>query len=95
MGETAECMMLNFAESGHAVFRAASALEKGELKSKVKGKKSTHFNGSDETIALILRTVLSVHQLNIYGAVADLCKELARDSSSAGNPPHMIIWDQW
>ena len=32
--KTAEDMMLNFAESGHPTFRAASALERGELKSK-------------------------------------------------------------
>ena len=30
--KTAEVMMLNFAESGHPVFRATSALERGELK---------------------------------------------------------------
>ena len=29
-------MMLNFAESGHPVFRATSAVERGELKSKGK-----------------------------------------------------------
>ena len=29
---TAEGMMLNFAESGHPVFRATSALDRGELK---------------------------------------------------------------
>ena len=49
--------------------------------------KSIHFNGSDETIELILCTVVSVNQLSIYGAVADLCKESARDSPSAGKPP--------
>ena len=37
-GKTAEGMMLNFAESGHPVFRATSALERGDLKSKGKGK---------------------------------------------------------
>ena len=79
-------MMLNFAESGHPVFRATSALERGEMKSKGKGKKSIHFNGSDETIEFILRTVTSVNQLNINGAEGDLCKELTRDSSSAGKP---------
>ena len=47
---------------------------------------SIHFNGSDETIELILRTVMSVNQLSVYGAVADLSKELARDSSGAGEP---------
>ena len=40
--------MLNFAESGHPVFRASSALKRGELKSKGKGVKSIHLNGSDE-----------------------------------------------
>ena len=61
--KTAEGMMLNFAESGHPVFRASSALERGEWKSKGKGNKSIHFNGSDETIELILRTIISVNQL--------------------------------
>ena len=34
--------MLNFDESGHPLFRATSALERGELRSKEKGKKSIH-----------------------------------------------------
>ena len=78
--KTAEDMMLNFAESGHPKFRATSASERGELKSKGKGIKSIHFNGSDDTIELILRTILSFNQLIVYGAVAGLCGELARDS---------------
>ena len=45
---------------------------------------SVHFNGSEETIGLILRTIISVNQLRIYGAVADLCKELSKDSEVAG-----------
>ena len=56
---------------------------------------SIHFNGSDETMELILRTVLSVNQLSVYGAVADLNKELASDSRCAGNPPRKRIWNQW
>ena len=47
-------MMLNFADSGHLVFCATSAKERGELKSKGGGKKSIHFNGSEETVELIL-----------------------------------------
>ena len=53
--KTAEDMMLNFAESGHPFFHASSALERGQLKGKGKGVKSIHFNGSDDTIELILR----------------------------------------
>ena len=96
---TADCMMLNFAESGHPLFRATSALERGELKSKGKGK-SIHFNGSDATIELILGTSMSVNQSSIHGTAAELCKDLARDSSRPethpmqGNPPQMRIWDQ-
>ena len=52
--KTAEGMMLNFAESGHPVIRASSALERGELKGKGKGVKTIHFDGSDESIELIL-----------------------------------------
>ena len=72
---TAEGMMLDFAESGRPVFRATSALEREELKSNGKGKKTTHFNGGDDTIEWILRTVTSVNQLSIYGAVADFRSE--------------------
>ena len=79
--KTAGVMMFNFIESGYPVFRA-SALERGEPKNEGGGKKSTHFNGSEETVQLILRTVISVNQLSIYGAVADLRKELDPDSRS-------------
>ena len=48
--------------------------------------KSIHFNGSDETVELLLRTIISFSQLSVYGAVPDLCGEWARDSSSAGKP---------
>ena len=85
--------MLNFAESGHPVFRASSALERGELKSKGKEVKTIHFNGRDETIELILRTLMSVNQLSIHVAVADLCKELARDSPSTGKPAANENWE--
>ena len=39
----AEMMMINFSESGHSNFRAASALERGTLKSTGGGKLSIHF----------------------------------------------------
>ena len=42
-------MMLNGAGNGHPAFRAISALG-GELKSKGCGKKSIHYNGSEETV---------------------------------------------
>ena len=79
--KTGEGIMLNFAESGHPVFRAT----RRRIEKQGKGNQFIHFNGGDETIELILRTLIFVSQLSMYGAAADLCKELARDSS-AGKP---------
>ena len=69
-----------------------SAFERGELRSKGHGKKSVHFNGSEENIELLLRTIISANQLSVHGAMADLCKELAKDSESSGKleaPDHL------
>ena len=76
--------MLNLAESSHPIFRATSALERRELRSKRKGNKSIHFNGSEEIIEMILRAVISVNELSIYGAVADLCSELSKNPRVSG-----------
>ena len=62
------------------------ALERGELKSKAKRKKSLHFNGSEENIELILCTIISANQLSIYVAVADLRNELPKHSGASGKP---------
>ena len=71
--------MLNFSDSGHPIFRASSAFERGEIRSKGGGKKSIHFNGGHENIELLLRTVVSANQLSIHGAIADLCNESSKD----------------
>ena len=74
----AEEMMKNFSRSAHPIFRASSAFERGELRSKGGRRKSIHFNGSTENIELLLRTVISANQLSIYGAIADLCDEIPK-----------------
>ena len=74
-------MVINFCESGHPVCCGSSALERGNLKSKGKGKLSLHFNGSDETVEVVFRTIISVNQLSTYGAVADMCEEQAWEIS--------------
>ena len=79
-------MLMNFAGSGHPIFRASSASERGELRSKGGGKKSIHFNGSHENIELRLRTVISANKLSIYGAAADLCKDVPKDFRAPGKP---------
>ena len=97
----AQDMMLNFSESGHSVFRGSSALERGDLKSNVKGTLSIHFCGDDKAAELVLRTNISVNQLSIYGAVADTCDELAcrisgcsertGEFAAQDNPETMVI----
>ena len=64
--------MINFSEGGHPVFLGSIALERGTSKSKGKGKMSIHFCGDDETADVVFRTIISVNQLSIYGAVADI-----------------------
>ena len=76
----AEDMMINFSESGHPVFRGSSALERGALKSKGKGKLSIHFCGDDDTAEVVLRATVSINQLSVYGAVADMCDELGLEN---------------
>ena len=91
----AEDIMRNFTDSCHPIFRASGAFERRELRSKGGRKKSIHFNGSDENVELLLRTVISANQLSVYGAVADLCKELSEDSGLRRNLKHLIIWKRW
>ena len=43
---------------------------------------SIHFNGSDKTVEMILLAVISVNQLSVHGAAAELCEELAWEIST-------------
>ena len=36
-----------------------------------------YFGGDAETVEVVLRAIVSVNQLCVYGAVADMCDELA------------------
>ena len=64
-------MMFKFGESEHPVFRATSPLSRGTLKSKGGGKLSIHFCADGVAIETDFRTIISVNQLSIYGAVSD------------------------
>ena len=84
----AEKMLLEFAESGHLVFRATTTpLSRGALKSKGRGKLSIHFAADQDTIDTIYRIILSVNQLSIHGAVAAVCEEFEshQDRDSDGS----------
>ena len=44
------------------------------------------FNGSEQNVESIVRTVISANQLAIYGAVADMCREVSKDIMASGKP---------
>ena len=82
----AEQMMIKFAENRHPVFRSTSPLSRGVLKSKGGGKLSIHFCADGETVESVFRTIISVNQLSIYGAVSDLCEECKTGHVRTGRP---------
>ena len=84
----AELMMIKFGESGHPVFRATSPFSRGTLKSKGGGKLSIHFCADGDTIETVFRTIISVNQLSIYGAVSDLCEEYSSCQQEQGD----LLW---
>ena len=66
-------MLLEFAKSGHPIFRATSPLSRGRLKSH--GKLSIHYSADLETIETNFRIAFSANQLSLYGSVAEMCEE--------------------
>ena len=86
----AEQMLLEFAASGHPIFRATTPLSRGKLKSKGKGKVSIHFAADQDTVDTIYRIILSVNQLSIYGAVAAICEEYESHQDSTGQPVVLV-----
>ena len=75
-----ELMMLKFGESKHPVFRSTSPLSRGVLKSKGGGNLSVHF------CETVFRTIMSVSQVSICGAVSDLCEEYKACHVRTGRP---------
>ena len=88
-------MMIRFGESGHPVFRAASPLSRGTLKSKGGAKLSIHICADGDTIETVFRTIIYVNQLSIFGAVSDVCvkntvpvKQAQGDMLRQNHPTH-------
>ena len=79
-------MMVTLAESGQPVFRATSPLSRGKHKNKGGGKLSIHCCADLETIQTVFRTISSVNQLSLYGAVAEVCEECESYHERTGRP---------
>ena len=82
----AEEMLLELVESGHPTVRATTPLSRGQLKSKGHGKLSIHFAADELTVETIFRIIVSVNQLSVYGAVANMCEEFETHSDRSGQP---------
>ena len=82
----AERMLLEFAESGCPIFRAASPLSRCRLNSKGHGKLSIHYSADLDTIETIFRIIVSANQLSLYGAVAEMCEEYETLPDRSGQP---------
>ena len=87
----AEKMMITLAESGHPVFRSTSPLSRGVLKSKCGGKLSIYFCADEGTIETVFRTITSVNQLSLCGAVEEMCEE---DDSFHDRPERPVVGEQ-
>ena len=69
----AEQMMINFAESGHPVFRATSPLSRGTLKSKGGGKLSVHFCADGDTVETVFRAQLFLLISSAFTEQSQIC----------------------
>ena len=56
------------------------------IQSKGGGKLSIHFCADGGTVETVFRTIISVNQLSIYGAVSDLCEECKNCHVRTGRP---------
>ena len=83
-------MLLEFAESGHPIFRATTPLSRGQLKSKGRGKLSIHFTADQDTADTNYRIILSVNQLSVYGVVAAICEEFEDHQDRTGEPVILV-----
>ena len=45
-----------------------------------------HFNGSEQNVELVLRTVIFANQLSIDGVVADMCRVVSKGTKASVKP---------
>ena len=84
---TAERMLMEYAESGCPIFRATTPLSRGQLKSKGHGKLSIHYARGLETVETTFRIlVVCANQLSLHGAVAEICEEYESLHERTGRP---------
>ena len=80
--QTADKMLLNFDEkSGHPIFRFGKRTIK---KQSVEERQPIHSTACEENVQLLLKMVMFVNQLRLYGAIADMIQGFPEDQVAPG-----------
>ena len=83
-------MRQNCRENDVDIPRKRTPLSRGVLESKGGGKMTIHYCADFETITTVFRTITSVNQISLYGAVAEMCEEYMNPFMiERGNP----LWE--
>ena len=56
-----------------------------------RGKLSIHYCAGQDTITTVFRTITSVNQLSLHGAVAEMCEEYESFHDRTGKPVPSVI----
>ena len=78
---TAQEIMRNVAESGHPAFRCPNQFSSDVLNSRGGEVSSIHYNADPKTVELLLKTIIAVNQLSVFGAVAKWCNNNSLDET--------------
>ena len=83
----AELMTIKFRESGHPIFRATSPFVPRNAQKQRRWENYQYTSvPMGDTTETIFRTLISVNQLSIYGAVSDFCDEYNACQARTGRP---------
>ena len=93
----AEGMLLEFAESGHPIFRATTPLSRGQPKSKGRGKLPFHFSADQETVDTTYLRQDQTVQLVILGRQSIVLGEVKAETPVHDEDPRndQITWQQY
>ena len=69
---------LRLAHKTDGLWTGTSGSFRGPLKRKVGGKTTIHYHAEPTTALVLLRIIVSVNQLSVYGAIAGWCQDLAQ-----------------
>ena len=86
----ADEMLLEFAESGHPIFRATTPLSRCIFKSKGHGKLQYTSLQIIQQLKQFFRIIISANQLSTYGAVATMCEEFETHQDGSGEPDVLV-----